>query len=142
VHGSATDSGSPLYPAIALPVRGKGSFRLPAWQQQQLRTDLARATRFLFVGWRGADEHFMRMLREYARKRRPIDVVCGRSSSALARRLQDALGSRSIAIKTGERFSDYLDDPSLLQDLLRRRLGGTHRRRRRPVRTPIPRAAS
>jgi hypothetical protein len=56
------DGPNPLVPAIAIPLRRKQDFELPAEHRAELERMLPEVTELVSVGWRGADAPFMRLL--------------------------------------------------------------------------------
>jgi len=77
-----------LFPAIAIPVQQKDSFECPDEHLRVLRTCIPETRKLLIIGWRGMDEHFVKLLRAL---RAPVKglVVAGSSDGAqdVARRL-------------------------------------------------------
>ncbi len=68
---SSTDGAGMLegrftYPAIALPVETKNEFEFPDAHLQKLRSVIPEVTRILIIGWRGTEEHFLKLWLERA----------------------------------------------------------------------------
>lgn len=61
-------------PAIAVPLRQKAEFQCPPEHVAHLRTKLMSVRAILTIGWRGAEEPFLQLLRENTRQL--IDVLC------------------------------------------------------------------
>jgi hypothetical protein len=59
----ATPSG-PLFPAIAIPLETKRSFECPDEHLAALKECIPEVTKVLAIGWRGAEDHFLKMLAE------------------------------------------------------------------------------
>jgi hypothetical protein len=73
------------YPAIALPVETKNQFEFPDAHLQKLRSVIPEVTRILIIGWRGTEEHFLKLWRERAWPppvNRKVVVVSGSSAEA------------------------------------------------------------
>ena len=49
------------YPAIALPVETKNEFEFPDEHLRKLRDIIPEVTRVLIIGWRGTEEHFLKL---------------------------------------------------------------------------------
>ncbi len=49
------------YPAIALPVETKNKFEFPEAHLKKLRSVIPEVTRILIIGWRGTEEHFLKL---------------------------------------------------------------------------------
>src|ERR1043166_2152936 len=49
------------YPAIALPVETKNEFEFPEAHLKKLRGVIPEVTRILIIGWRGTEEHFLKL---------------------------------------------------------------------------------
>src|SRR2546422_9217433 len=49
------------YPAIALPVETKNEFEFPDAHLKKLRDVIPEVTRVLIIGWRGTEEHFLKL---------------------------------------------------------------------------------
>src|SRR6266480_3870803 len=63
---SSTDGAGMLeghftYPAIALPVETKNDFEFPDEHLRKLRDVIPEVTRVLIIGWRGTEEHFLKL---------------------------------------------------------------------------------
>jgi len=55
------------YPAIALPVETKNEFEFPEAHLNKLRSVIPEVTRVLIIGWRGTEEHFLKLWLESGR---------------------------------------------------------------------------
>jgi hypothetical protein len=53
-------------PALAVPVRNKATFECPREHVEELQRLIPEVSKILFIGWRGAEQHFLRILRERA----------------------------------------------------------------------------
>jgi len=64
-HLVTTDTGRleghHTYPAIALPVETKNEFEFPEAHLKKLRSVIPEVTRILIIGWRGTEEHFLKL---------------------------------------------------------------------------------
>lgn len=83
-----------LLPAIAVPMRSKLSFECPRHHLAELERRIQRTTAILILGWRGMDEHFVKLLAQHLRPATPIQIVCGTKSDgeATANALRSARG--------------------------------------------------
>jgi hypothetical protein len=60
----AGGSGSVLVPAIAIPTQTKDNFACPSQHIEALRECLPQVRGVVTIGWRGAEEHFLKLLKE------------------------------------------------------------------------------
>ena len=58
-YQEAEDPRTLWLPALAIPARRKAAFTMPAAHMQALRTDLAKVTIVVAVGWRAREQHFL-----------------------------------------------------------------------------------
>jgi hypothetical protein len=63
-----------LLPAITIPVKAKSKFECPDEHIASLRTALKDVKTVLTIGWRGAERHFLGLLRECGLQ--DLDVIC------------------------------------------------------------------
>lgn len=75
-------NGTPIFPAIAIPVRSKSHFECPEKHIKELVKLLPSVDRILVIGWRAAEEHFLRLLNEHLPKRVSINIVAGSAKLA------------------------------------------------------------
>ena len=80
-----------LFPAIAIPVEKKYAFECPIGHLQTLKECLPHVTKMLIVGWRGAEEHFAKLLVEQLPHTMQTLVVSAHASDAseVIKRLQN-----------------------------------------------------
>lgn len=71
----AGQTGAVLFPALAIPVETKKSYECPKAHLDCLCDLLPKVTKVLIIGWRGAEEHFLEMLREQLSKEVWLMVV-------------------------------------------------------------------
>lgn len=95
-------------PAIAVPVQSKVDFQCPTRHVQILEQDLPNVDRILTIGWRGQENHFLRLLETHGRQ--GIRIVCVAEESKAAEeplaQLRGALRSVSVESKViGTGFS-------------------------------------
>lgn len=64
-----------LFPAIAVPVETKHEYECPRDHPDCLRGYLPKITRLLLVGWRGAEQHFLGLLKESLPEKVPLYAV-------------------------------------------------------------------
>jgi len=102
--------GVALFPAIALPVEVKSRFECPEDHIASLCAHLPKVTKILVIGWRGAEKHFLALLKEHLPKGGvPMQVVAGGSGAANA--TIDQLGRNGVAtmpIALPGGFSEYI----------------------------------
>jgi hypothetical protein len=105
---AGSEMGILLYPAIALPATGKAGFECPAPHLEALDQDLARMDRLLVVGWKGQEEHFLKLLARQTQKV-VADIVSGGEQSAIevVERLAGRLKGLVASPFSGG-FSDYV----------------------------------
>ncbi len=126
---SSTDSGRLeghfTYPAIALPVETKNDFEFPEAHLKKLRSVIPEVTRILMVGWRGTEEHFLKLWTGSGAPRvnRKVLVVSGsqveaqqveaRTRVPLQGRFINAQGGFSWLVTSGasELYKLLADDP-------------------------------
>jgi hypothetical protein len=63
-----------VMPAIAIPIKEKSSFECPKGHIDRLVTDIRKVRTIVTIGWRGAESHFLNLLRDNALQN--LDVVC------------------------------------------------------------------
>ncbi len=79
---SRADSGTVLFPAIAIPVQSKEEYECPEPHYQTLKRFLPDVTKILIIGWHGAEKHFLQDLKDGLSKNKPqVMVVCGDAGS-------------------------------------------------------------
>ncbi len=103
-----------LYPALALPMTGKGSFECPLGHVDMLTAALAEVSGALVVGWRAQEEHFTAMLSSVP-EGIPLDFVS--PEPEVGERLAEMLRGADIRFPNAT-FSEYLADGSRLEALL------------------------
>lgn len=71
---SSLVDGNPALPAIAIPLKEKSTFECPPEHINALCAALPQVKTVLTIGWRGAEHHFLQMLRRYISNK--LDVIC------------------------------------------------------------------
>src|SRR5947209_5958942 len=72
------------FPAIAIPVDQKNEFECPSPHLEALNDVLPQASKVLVVGWRGTEQHFLRILKDkLGAAPRPILVVAESIEAAM-----------------------------------------------------------
>jgi hypothetical protein len=85
----------PLLPALAIPAVGKSDFILPKTHLESLRDVVPQVTKILVVGWKAAEQHFLKLLAQGLGERGvKVLAVCG--SVGAARETLQALESAGI----------------------------------------------
>jgi len=104
----------PAVPAMALPLISKADFAMPSEHVRQLTDDLARVTRVLIVGWKGADTRLLALWRDQLEDGASPAVYVVSGSGESAGHIADALGKSSVFgsafVYEGTGFSDFLSD--------------------------------
>ena len=104
-------------PAIAIPVNSKSTFECPEAHVAALQERLKKVRAILTVGWRGGEEHFLRLLA--ANTREGIEVVCVGGSSADADatigKLSPHLRKAHYHRPFGGGFSDYIRQRAIVE---------------------------
>jgi hypothetical protein len=78
----ATTQGRLQFPAIAIPLETKTDFECPRTEVDKLVPIFRQVTKLLIIGWRGAEEHFLRLARGNLPVRVPTQVVAENNESA------------------------------------------------------------
>lgn len=79
----AVQSGTILFPAIALPLESKQEFMCPPEHLEALTTAIPEIDRILMIGWRGTENHFLRLLKEKGLRTKPrLFFVAGSHDAA------------------------------------------------------------
>ena len=96
-------------PAIAIPLKKKTTFECPEDHVARLREQLKHVRAIVTIGWRGAEQHFLRLLGEHALQ--GIEVICvggdARDATATTHALSNAL-SRPNVEPVGGGFSKFV----------------------------------
>lgn len=69
--------GTALFPAIAIPVETKKTYECPDDHLACLEGYLPKIKKILIIGWRGAEQHFLALLKKTMRERIPTYIVAG-----------------------------------------------------------------
>lgn len=70
-------NGFPVYPALAIPIINKQSFECPSEHLEQLSRVIGKAEKMLVVGWRGAEKHFLDLIKSSVAGEIEVEAVCG-----------------------------------------------------------------
>jgi hypothetical protein len=98
-----------LFPAIAIPVETKPGFVCPEEHLACLREYLPRITKIIAVGWRGAEQHFLTLLKKSLSQEVSVCVVAGtkkNSEEVIARIQQADIQIKWTAAEGG--FTDFI----------------------------------
>jgi hypothetical protein len=122
-EGVRSVDGDLVIPAIAVPLRRKQSFQMPAAHEQVLREFLPKVTHVLCIGWRATDEPFMDLL---ATIERPVygAAVANTGASATCELLHEVLKAGSELWPSDGGFSTFVTSGAL-QGFLRQAFRGT-----------------
>jgi SIR2-like domain len=109
-HPIGSANGIPLIPAIAIPVETKTEFECPDSHLSCLRETVHRVTKLLIIGWRGAENHFLRLLLEAGLGEVSAQIVADRRENAedVLQRLKGASLKISGNAMDDEGFSRYV----------------------------------
>jgi hypothetical protein len=77
-----TRENSLLFPAIAIPLEAKTDFECPLDHQNQLVQIFRDVSKLLIIGWRGAEQHFLRLALGNLPNRIPTQVIADGSGHA------------------------------------------------------------
>jgi hypothetical protein len=106
-------------PALAVPTHSKTTFECPLEHLEILRRELAEVDRVLVVGWRGQENHFVKLLNEFLPE--GVSGLVASGSSAAAHETAMSLGNRvpRLALEpTDHGFSQLVKHPEALNELL------------------------
>lgn len=95
-------------PAIAIPVKGKSEFECPPEHLASFRAAIKGVTAVLTIGWRGAERHFLSLLRECELP--PVSWICvagGNDAEAAIQEIQKA-GIRGDFEPRNEGFTAFV----------------------------------
>ncbi|MGA7760709.1 MAG: hypothetical protein WCA59_03105 [Candidatus Binataceae bacterium] len=109
--------GTALFPALAIPVETKRSFECPEPHMDVLRQCIKQATKLLIIGWRGMEDHFLRLLAE--------NLVSGISIMAINGRADEAKQTLHRIGKAGVKFDAVPSTPMKVgfSDFIVQRIG-------------------
>ncbi len=108
--------------AIAIPTQTKLSFECPPHHCRHLQETLPNVTKILTVGWRGLEEHFVKMLNQWLGGLQSLLVVSVGDADEIANALKSRLTARSTqrmvmnTFTTG--FSNSINSPGSVQQFL------------------------
>ncbi len=85
-----TGDGRWAFPALAIPLASKSAFECPQAHVAEVRLSLAKATRLLLIGWRAADEPFLRLMADALMPGCRVQVVAGSDAAPIVDRLTNA----------------------------------------------------
>jgi SIR2-like domain len=109
-------------PAIAVPMQTKQAFECPKAHCDVLEAYLPRVTKILTVGWRGMEEHFIKMLNNHLNGVRSLMAVskgdAGRTAAHLHSRFSNKAGEHIKLSSCDEGFSNFINEPQLLSRFL------------------------
>ena len=118
----AADSlgGSPVLPALAIPVQTKQEYECPAEHLQELRKLLPRVDKLLVIGWRANEQTFLKLLAASLQSDLRGMVVSGNEteSNDTANRLNGA-GINGVFQRADWGFTDLIKERPRLQAFLK-----------------------
>jgi hypothetical protein len=117
------DIGWGFIPAIAIPVQTKQDFECPAEHLRQFAAYLPKVKKILMIGWRGLEEHFIKILNQHLNRVESMLVVSKDDTGEIAERFPLRLASRAVEIMKVETFdkgfSEFIDSPAVIRDFLK-----------------------
>jgi hypothetical protein len=120
-----TPAGEPLFPALAIPFATKRAFECPPGHLKALEALLPEVNRVLVIGWRGNEQHFLKLL-DQVRGKAPRILIVGRKTTGVAETSHhlESVGFAPDNIHSHEDgFSNFLEDDSL-EEFLRAPIQG------------------
>lgn len=87
-----TNPGNVEYPAIAIPVERKVDFECPDEHLSALQHSIARVTKILCIGWRGTEQHFLKLLNSNL-KCRPKLLAVGKDQSTASETIRNIVNA-------------------------------------------------
>jgi hypothetical protein len=119
---SSKDFGWGYIPAIAVPVQTKQTFECPEAHCDELEKYLPRVTKILTIGWRGLEEHFIKMLNVHLSGVRSLMAVskgdAGNIAAQLRSRFTNKAGEHLKLTPFEEGFSNFINQPQVLRQFL------------------------
>ena len=105
-------------PALSLPFKGKATLTMPQFMQKRLESKLPEITSLLCVGWRGNDDHFIKLMGERAKDMTKVAVVTPNleSGELLIEKLKSVTNINSTKNLTTE-FCDFVAGDELKDTL-------------------------
>jgi SIR2-like protein len=76
-HPPGVVGGTPVFPAIAIPVEKKSTFECPQHILDELMALLPEVTEILVIGWRATEAHFLERLKANLRRGAQLYIVVG-----------------------------------------------------------------
>ena len=109
--------GKLVFPAIAIPVEGKGDFACPPAHMAALKSSMGEVTRILAIGWRASDHRFLASLGEGSLAGKRVHIVAASEKEALQTKanLVNAGAERSdlVTCSNAAGFSVFLSNNEL-----------------------------
>jgi hypothetical protein len=81
-HPMSIEDHRVVFPALAMPVQAKSDFECPEMHLEALKNALPLITKIIVVGWKGADLHFLKMLKGIIKPHLPVCIVAEHSKAA------------------------------------------------------------
>jgi hypothetical protein len=76
-HPPGVVGGTPVFPAIAIPVEKKSTFECPQEMLDELMALLPQVTEILVIGWRATEAHFLERMKANIRRGAQLYIVAG-----------------------------------------------------------------
>jgi hypothetical protein len=102
--------GTALFPAIAIPVETKGDFECPSDHLNCLSDYLSKVRKMILVGWRGTEDHFVKLLKDKLPDATKMQVVAGRKDwgeEILERMISAGIADAGTSAVFDGGFTDY-----------------------------------
>ena len=109
-------------PAIAIPMQTKQDFECPPQHLQQFAAYLPKVKKILMIGWRGLEDHFIKILNHHLIRVQSMLVVSKDDTNEIAERFPHRLANRAVEIMKVETFdkgfSEFIDSPAVIRSFL------------------------
>jgi hypothetical protein len=119
---SSKDFDWAFVPAIAVPLQTKQSFECPRAHCDSLQMYLPGVKKILTIGWRGLEEHFIKLLSLHLKGVQSLMAVSRGDANQVAERLRSRLPNRAVEhMKLSvfeEGFSNFINQPSVIRGFL------------------------
>jgi len=76
-HPPGVVGGTPVFPAIAIPVEKKSTFECPQEMLAELSAFLPQVSKILVIGWRATEAHFLALLKAHLKRGVQLWIVAG-----------------------------------------------------------------
>jgi len=101
----------PMFPAVAIPVETKRDFECPSDHLECLRTHVSKVTKIILIGWRGTENHFLKLLKDNLADAVRMQVVAGQRDWAeeiLSRMINRGIADSGVSGVVDGGFTEYV----------------------------------